>query len=144
MKNKYVIILKNAALTWIISSACTNLESLFLRQDNMEERQPAHLEDLEKENMTPRKVINELLDISTLENDECCSPFPPISLKTIVVLVHGRNKNHDGLIGRFILKIVEKSNSQLQCLWTAVHFLSVRDSSFNLNNIVVWKGDEEL
>ena len=106
---------------------------------NIEERKPAHEEDLETENMTPRKEINDLLDNLTLQNDECCSPIPPISLKSIVVLVHGRNKNLEGPMGRFIQKMVEKSNSQLQCLWTAVPFLSVRDSSFNLNSMVAWK-----
>jgi hypothetical protein len=105
----------------------------------MEERKPDHQEDLETENMTPRKEMNELLDILTLLNDECCSPVPPISLKSIVVLVHGGNKNLEGPMARFIQKIVEKSNSQLQCLWTAVPFLSVRDLSFNLNNMVAWK-----
>jgi hypothetical protein len=114
------------------------LESLCLRL-NIEERKPAYEEDLETENMTPRKEMNELLDILTLLNDECCSPVPPISLKSIVVLVHGGNKNLEGPMARFIQKIVEKSNSQLQCLWTAVPFLSVRDLSFNLNNMVAWK-----
>jgi hypothetical protein len=130
----------NSAVTYgsSLSSACTNLESLCLKL-NMEERKPDHQEDLETENMTPRKEMNELLDILTLLNDECCSPVPPISLKSIVVLVHGGNKNLEGPMARFIQKIVEKSNSQLQCLWTAVPFLSVRDLSFNLNNMVAWK-----
>lgn len=89
--------------------------------------------------MTSRKEINSLVDILALKNDEYCSPVPPRSLKSIAVLVHGRNKNVEGPMEKFIQKIVESTNSHLQCLWTAVPFLNVRDSSFNLSNMVAWK-----
>lgn len=104
----------------------------------MEERKPAQ-EELETENMSSGKEINSLLDILALKNDEYCSPVPPRSLKSIAVLVHGRSKNVEGPMEKFIQKIVESTNSHLQCLWTAVPFLNVRDSSFNISNMVAWK-----
>jgi hypothetical protein len=104
----------------------------------LEERNSTQ-EELEIENGTSRKAINNLFDILALQKAEYCSPVPPCSLKSIVVLVHSRHKNLEGPMERFIQNIVEKSDSHLQCLWTAVPFLSVRDTSFNISNMVAWK-----
>lgn len=130
--------LTSELLIFLFSSACKNLENLCIRL-TLEEEKPTCPDDIKIKDWHSRKTINSLLETFDMETAERYDPLPPRSLKSIVVLVHNKSRTIEGPMERFIQKIVDKSSSYIQCLWSAVPFFILRDMGFNIKNMIAWK-----
>ena len=85
-------------------------------------------------------VIASLLGVNYLGRKECWNSFPPRTLRSFTLQHNSRrNKIHyiEVQMESFIQQIVEKSSSYLQCWWSPIPFVPLRETNlFNMKNLI--------